>query len=414
MEALRAGPSAGRRSGSTGRRRRRSRPRRPSRWWWSCRGCRPRPRGGGRGGRSARAPGAWRSARRALRRQALGRHRLRVVPRHGVAHDHQVGRRFEVGRVEADERIGCRRARAVCSSAGRAACRSRARGGPCSWSRQASGAMPVPPMAISGCRAAVPLGGEFFTRSDVWTGVGSTGFARPPAPSRFRPESVLAPHRSTAPDGARDTPGGPSDHETSPVRCHSDTSPRRRASLAGGRRRRRSARRDRRARPRQGGGPGRRDVEAVFEIANDGDQPLEITEVRPSCGCTVAEFDKVIEPGEHRHGHGARRHHQHRRPERQGGDGVHQRPGEPADPAHRQVRGQAVPGHEPGLRPLHHLRPRGPGPDVQSQLLVAPDFQGLEITRRREPAALRQGELPRGAGHRARRDVRRASSGAST
>jgi hypothetical protein len=38
-------------------------------------------------------------------------------------------------------------------------------------------------------------------------------------------------------------------------------------------------------------------IEAVFEIANQGDQPLEITEVRPSCGCTVAEFDEVIQPG---------------------------------------------------------------------------------------------------------------------
>lgn len=38
-------------------------------------------------------------------------------------------------------------------------------------------------------------------------------------------------------------------------------------------------------------------VEAVFEIRNDGDRPLEITEVRPSCGCTVAEYDEVIAPG---------------------------------------------------------------------------------------------------------------------
>lgn len=34
-----------------------------------------------------------------------------------------------------------------------------------------------------------------------------------------------------------------------------------------------------------------------FEIKNDGDQPLQITEVRPACGCTVANFDKVIAPG---------------------------------------------------------------------------------------------------------------------
>jgi len=38
-------------------------------------------------------------------------------------------------------------------------------------------------------------------------------------------------------------------------------------------------------------------VEAEFRIRNDGDQPLEISNVRPSCGCTVAEYDEVIAPG---------------------------------------------------------------------------------------------------------------------
>lgn len=34
-----------------------------------------------------------------------------------------------------------------------------------------------------------------------------------------------------------------------------------------------------------------------FEIRNAGDAPLEISEVKPSCGCTVADFDRVIAPG---------------------------------------------------------------------------------------------------------------------
>lgn len=34
-----------------------------------------------------------------------------------------------------------------------------------------------------------------------------------------------------------------------------------------------------------------------FEIRNDGDAPLQIENVRPACGCTVASFDKVIAPG---------------------------------------------------------------------------------------------------------------------
>ncbi len=34
-----------------------------------------------------------------------------------------------------------------------------------------------------------------------------------------------------------------------------------------------------------------------FAVQNEGDRVLEITQVKPSCGCTVAEFDKTIEPG---------------------------------------------------------------------------------------------------------------------
>lgn len=35
-----------------------------------------------------------------------------------------------------------------------------------------------------------------------------------------------------------------------------------------------------------------------FVIRNSGDAPLEISEVKPSCGCTVADYDKVIAPGQ--------------------------------------------------------------------------------------------------------------------
>jgi hypothetical protein len=34
-----------------------------------------------------------------------------------------------------------------------------------------------------------------------------------------------------------------------------------------------------------------------FTVQNEGDQSLEITEVKPSCGCTVAEYDKTVKPG---------------------------------------------------------------------------------------------------------------------
>ena len=34
-----------------------------------------------------------------------------------------------------------------------------------------------------------------------------------------------------------------------------------------------------------------------FTLKNTGDKPLEILSVQPTCGCTVADFDKVIQPG---------------------------------------------------------------------------------------------------------------------
>src|SRR5207237_931411 len=34
----------------------------------------------------------------------------------------------------------------------------------------------------------------------------------------------------------------------------------------------------------------------VFKVKNTGGAPLEIT-AKPGCGCTVAEYDKVIDPG---------------------------------------------------------------------------------------------------------------------
>ncbi len=38
-------------------------------------------------------------------------------------------------------------------------------------------------------------------------------------------------------------------------------------------------------------------VRHEFVIRNAGDAPLEISEVKPSCGCTVADYDEVIAPG---------------------------------------------------------------------------------------------------------------------
>ena len=38
-------------------------------------------------------------------------------------------------------------------------------------------------------------------------------------------------------------------------------------------------------------------VDAVFDIVNEGDAKLIVKAVRPTCGCTVAEFDREIAPG---------------------------------------------------------------------------------------------------------------------
>ncbi len=38
-------------------------------------------------------------------------------------------------------------------------------------------------------------------------------------------------------------------------------------------------------------------IKATFEVRNTGKAPLEINQVRPTCGCTVASFDRTIAPG---------------------------------------------------------------------------------------------------------------------
>ena len=35
----------------------------------------------------------------------------------------------------------------------------------------------------------------------------------------------------------------------------------------------------------------------TFKVKNEGDAPLEISNVKPACGCTSGDFDKTIAPG---------------------------------------------------------------------------------------------------------------------
>jgi len=39
-------------------------------------------------------------------------------------------------------------------------------------------------------------------------------------------------------------------------------------------------------------------IETVFTVKNSGTQDLVITDARPSCGCTVASFDRTVKPGQ--------------------------------------------------------------------------------------------------------------------
>jgi hypothetical protein len=38
-------------------------------------------------------------------------------------------------------------------------------------------------------------------------------------------------------------------------------------------------------------------IEVVFNVKNEGNQDLVISDARPSCGCTVASFDRTVKPG---------------------------------------------------------------------------------------------------------------------
>ena len=39
-------------------------------------------------------------------------------------------------------------------------------------------------------------------------------------------------------------------------------------------------------------------IDWSFEVKNTGTSDLEIISAKPTCGCTVADFDKVIKPGQ--------------------------------------------------------------------------------------------------------------------
>ena len=83
-------------------------------------------------------------------------------------------------------------------------------------------------------------------------------------------------------------------------------------------------------------------IETDFVIKNIGGSDLVITDARPSCGCTVSSFDKVIKPGAEGKVAHERRHQELLRPDLQVGARRLERPRSPADEPLRQGDRQAV------------------------------------------------------------------------
>jgi hypothetical protein len=159
-------------------------------------------------------------------------------------------------------------------------------------------------------------------------------------------------------------------------------------------------------------------IDVVFEIENQGDAPLRITEVRPTCGCTVAEYDDSIEPGETGRIHatidttsivGAN------------AKAIAVFTNDPDNPRFQLT-------VQSDVKPFLAINPgyarfttfvREDRDQTQSQLLWAPDFEGLEITEVKSPAdfvkvsyreALDTERAPDSAGKQWRIDVTLAKS----
>ena len=125
-------------------------------------------------------------------------------------------------------------------------------------------------------------------------------------------------------------------------------------------------------------------VEVVFTLRNLGGAPLEITQVRPACGCTVAEYDETIAPG---------------------GSGTVRAVVDTKSEIGPNAKAVTVYTNDPqnpriqltiksDVRPFLIVDPgyarftsfvHGEGDQSQSQLLWADDFEGLEVTGAQSP-----------------------------
>ena len=134
-----------------------------------------------------------------------------------------------------------------------------------------------------------------------------------------------------------------------------------------------------------------------FVIKNDGDADLQITNVQPACGCTVASFDKVIKPGADRQGARGGRHVDLQRPDRQGGHAS-----SPTIREHPQIeltiqrQGRALHLGQAGLRPLHHRPGRAAGGEHRPDAVGAGRHRLGHHRRSTRRYPVPEGHLPRG------------------
>lgn len=114
-----------------------------------------------------------------------------------------------------------------------------------------------------------------------------------------------------------------------------------------------------------------------FVIRNEGDAPLHVTDVRPACGCTVAEYDAVIAPGGSGKVHAVLD-----TSDEQGGisKGITVLTDDPENP-HIVLTIKAVVEPAVYVRPgfARFIQPQLSDPGVVGQLLFASGFENLEV-----------------------------------
>ena len=262
------------------------------------------------------------------------------------------------GRGRTPRRGGCRPARAGCSSGDRGGRRCRGRDGPALAAGRRAEPSPYHRSPCSRCRAwKMFTGVEFLVfRGRECSIPGAFIHTR----RRSRPYATSHEDRHF---GTLRRPFG------------------RPASAAG----RRASRRPRSpSRSRMSGTVPKGDkIVHDFVIKNEGDADLEITNVQPACGCTVAEFDKTISPGQTGKVHAVVDTATFSGPISKGVTRLHQRSRQPADRADGPGQGRALHLGQARATPATSRSRASRRRGTSARPLWAPDGASLDITERR-------------------------------